>query len=164
MRSAVRTFFLLCGAMAVFCRESGDMGKSVMNEPLPPPETYAAETTSPACKEMMRSGDKGVGPITGVAVGAVNRRLAQKGEVVFRRHCSHCHSLTTPETGPALGDAAAMHTAEYVMNMIVNPQGMEQNDTMAESLARCYGILMPPTGLDSSQARAAMEYLRAVKE
>ena len=164
MRQPAPLMLLLCLTVALTCGNMEKSATSIMNKPVESWEPARADTAGRGCEVMTPSKDSGVGPIRSVAMGPVNGHRARAGETVFKRHCSHCHSFTAPEIGPSLGDAAAMRTAEYLMNMIVNPQGMEEQDSVVKSLVRCYGIKMPPLGLDSSQARAAVEFLRSVNK
>ena len=106
------------------------------------------------------SPDKGVGPIDSVSLGPVNKALVAQGRGLFKKNCSNCHSFTDNKIGPSLGDIAKERTPEFIMNMILNPSGMIQNDSIVKGLVSEFQVQMPNTGLNSAQARAVLELMR----
>jgi mono/diheme cytochrome c family protein len=105
--------------------------------------------------------DKGVGPVTQIVLGPVNGAMASQGESLLKSKCAACHALYAPLTGPPLGGIFGLRAPEYIMNMVLNPGGMEVNDLFVKKMVRDYGgLAMPQTRLDSAQARDILEYLR----
>ena len=100
--------------------------------------------------------DKGAGPISSVELGPVNQQLANKGQNIFQQNCSGCHAMNQRKVGPALGDVTQEQTPEFIMNMILNPSGMIQNNSQVQAMVKEYGVTMPDVGLDSTQARAVL--------
>ena len=54
-------------------------------------------------------------------------------------------------------------TPEWVMNMILVPNKMEQQDPIAKKLVEEYKSLMLDQHLTEQQAREVLEYLRTIK-
>lgn len=103
----------------------------------------------------------GIGPITSeVTVGPLDHAMAERGEKLFEAKCSACHKLAERYVGPALGQVTARRTPAYIMNMILNPEGMYTRHPVAKQLLAEYGTQMPNLGLTADEARAVVEYLR----
>jgi len=108
--------------------------------------------------------DKGVGPIKELKLGAVDPALAAKGEKVFATHCSVCHRLDSRYVGPPLGNVVKLRSPEWIMNMVLNTNGMIMNDPVARDLVGKYGSIMTVSGISPDDARAVLEYLRQASE
>ncbi len=108
--------------------------------------------------------DKGIGPITELKLGPVDKELAAKGQTIFDEKCAACHGLTEDKAGPALGNVLSQVSPEFVVNFILNTTEMEQKDGRIMDLIKKYGMPMPSPGLDKDQAMAVLEYLRTTKK
>jgi mono/diheme cytochrome c family protein len=107
----------------------------------------------------------GIGPIKGeIAAGPVDHSMAERGEKIFEEKCSACHKLEERYVGPALGDVTKRRTPAYVMNMILNPEGMYTRHPEAKKLLAEFLTQMPNQGLTQDEARAVLEHLRAEGE
>lgn len=106
--------------------------------------------------------EHGIGPVTQpVALdGKVDEALAAKGKALFETKCSACHKMTEKYVGPPLGDVLARRTPAYVMNMILNPEGMYTRHPTAKQLLGEYMTQMPNLGLTQEEARQLVEYFR----
>ena len=105
--------------------------------------------------------ENGIGPVKeAVKVGPVDKELAEKGEKLFAAKCTACHKFGERYVGPALGGVTERRTPTYVMNMILNPDGMYTRHPAARQLLGEYMTQMPNLGLPQDEARAIMEYLR----
>lgn len=103
----------------------------------------------------------GIGPIkTDVTLGAPDHAMAHRGETTFEGKCSACHKLTEKYVGPALGGVLQRRTPAYVMNMILNPEGMYTRHPVAKQLLAEHLTQMPNLGLSEPEAREVVEYLR----
>jgi mono/diheme cytochrome c family protein len=102
---------------------------------------------------------KGVGPISHVEVGAVDAALAAKGEKIFSGTCSACHKMDQRYVGPALSGVTKRRSPEWIMNMIMNPAGMTQEDPVAKALLAEYMTQMSVNATEDD-ARALLEYFR----
>lgn len=103
----------------------------------------------------------GIGPVTEeIPAGPVDAALAEKGEKIFEEKCSACHKLGERYVGPPLGDVTQRRSIAYVMNMILNPEGMYTRHPEAKKLLGEYLTQMPNQGLSREDARAVVEHLR----
>lgn len=102
---------------------------------------------------------KGVGPISHVALGDLDEALATKGEKTFSGTCSACHKMEARYVGPALAGITKRRSPEWIMNMIMNPTGMTQEDPTAKALLAEYMTQMSVSATEED-ARALLEYFR----
>lgn len=108
--------------------------------------------------------DKGVGPVKSVSVGeSVDADLAAKGEEKFKTVCTACHMVEQRMIGPALKGVTTRRSPEWIMNMILNPDGMIKEDPIAQALVKEYNnAVMLNQGLSEDEARSVLEYLRTL--
>ena len=105
--------------------------------------------------------EHGIGPVTEpVTLGAVDHEMAEAGEELFEQKCSACHKLKEKYVGPALGGVTERRSPAFIMNMILNPQGMVERHPVAKQLLAEHLTFMPNQGLSRDQARQVVEYLR----
>jgi mono/diheme cytochrome c family protein len=103
----------------------------------------------------------GIGPITTeVTLGAPDHGLAEQGEKIFETKCSACHKMGEKYVGPPLGDVLQRRGPTFVMNMILNPDGMYSKHPETKKLLGEYMTQMPNQQLSPDDARAVVEYLR----
>lgn len=108
--------------------------------------------------------EHGIGPITEpVTLGAVDQAAVKSGAAIFEQKCSACHKLGERYVGPALGDVTTRRTPAYVLNMVLNPQGMVEKHPEAKKLLAEHFVAMPNQNLSPAEARQVLEYLRAQK-
>jgi len=106
---------------------------------------------------------KGVGPITNITLGALDPILAEKGKHIFEQKCTACHKFEERYVGPALAGVTGRRSPEWIMNMILNPQGMTDKDPVARELLGTYMTQMTFQNVSAPDARALLEYLRSVE-
>ncbi len=106
------------------------------------------------------SADKGVGPVKDVKLGPVDAALAQKGAQVFQQKCSACHKFHERYVGPPLRGVTTRRAPEWIMNMILNPQEMTQEDATAKELLGEYMMQMTFQNVTQEEARAILEHFR----
>ena len=130
-----------------------------------PTETPAAQpATTPPSKRVDLS-NKGVGPVSAVTLPAeIDTELAATGEAVYNQMCLACHRIGQKFIGPAPNGVLERRSPEWVMNMILNPERMVQEDPLAKELLMEFnGSPMANQGLTEDQARAVLEYFRTLK-
>ena len=105
----------------------------------------------------------GVGPLTSdVQTGpGVEDELAAKGSELFETKCSACHKLDERYVGPPLRDVTERRAPAYIMNMILDPEGMVKKHPEARKLLSQYMTFMTNQNVSEEQARALLEYLRS---
>lgn len=109
-------------------------------------------------------GNKGVGPIKSVTFAdEIDAELAAKGQKTFSTLCVACHMAEQRLIGPALKGVFERRSPEWVMNMIMNPDGMLKEDPIAKALLKEYNnAVMLNQNLSEEDARAVAEYLRTL--
>lgn len=109
---------------------------------------------------------KGVGPIKSVDFdlnSEINQELADKGQKIYETNCTACHHPHKQLVGPPQEGVFERRTPEWVMNMIMDPEGMVQNDPLAKELLMEFnGSPMSNQGIDEAGARALLEYFRTL--
>lgn len=108
--------------------------------------------------------NKGIGPITSIDISApVDQAMATKGKDVFDKMCTACHRTDKKFIGPAPTGILKRRTPEWVMNMILDPEGMTQKDPLAKALLMEFnGSPMANQNLTEEEARAVLEYFRTL--
>ncbi len=104
--------------------------------------------------------ENGIGPIDSVRLGPINQQLANRGEKIFRAVCMKCHTLDQSVLGPPLRDVTQRRSPEFIMNVILNPQENVMRHPELQKYHNIYNNYMTDQGLDSTAARAILEYLR----
>ncbi len=104
-----------------------------------------------------------IGPVKQLTLAEqLDAALAQQGEQLFNTYCIACHRLEERFIGPPLGNVTQRRGPVYLMNMMLNPNGMIQRHPVVKQLVSEYGTLMTDLSLTEEQARAILEYLRQV--
>ncbi len=108
--------------------------------------------------------NKGVGPITSVEFPEeINDEMAARGKAKFDAICVACHMIDQRMIGPALKGVYDRRSPEWVMNMILNPDGMLKEDPIAKALLKEYNnAIMLNQNLTEDEARDVAEYLRTL--
>jgi len=108
--------------------------------------------------------DKGVGPVSSLALQPINPSLVKDGEKLFEKSCTACHRIEKRRVGPALSGVTARRSPEWIMNMILNPSEMLEKDAIAKELLAEYATQMANMNITQDQARAILEYLRTKED
>lgn len=152
---------LALGVFIVSCGDKKEEKKEGFEISRAKKETKAVEATEGVPVDLS---NKGVGPIKSVSFDAqVNTDLAAKGEAKFKTICTACHMADQRMIGPALAGVYERRSPEWVMNMILNPDGMLREDPIAKALLKEYNnAIMLNQNLSEDDARAVAEYLRTL--
>ena len=108
--------------------------------------------------------NKGVGPIKSIELGELNPDMAAVGEVIFKDKCSTCHRTTENFIGPAPIGIFERRSPEWIMNMILNPEQIMEEDPIAKELLKQFLAPMANQGLTEKEARQILEYFRTLPE
>jgi mono/diheme cytochrome c family protein len=106
----------------------------------------------------------GVGPVSEVKLASIDNSLVTKGEQLFTAKCSACHKISERLVGPPLKDVTKRRKPEWIMNMILNPQQMTQENPTAKELFATYLVQMTFQDVTQDDARAILEYFRSNDE
>jgi cytochrome c len=114
--------------------------------------------------ERVELSNKGVGPITSLELGlVVNEEMAAHGKEVYEKMCTACHKAEKKFIGPSPKGILERRSPEWVMNMILNPSEMVQQDQLAKDLLIEFnGSPMANQNLTKEEARAVLEYFRTL--
>lgn len=104
--------------------------------------------------------DKGTGPIKDITLGEIDKKLAGEGQELFLKKCTTCHSLDQKKIGSALRGITNRRTPEWIMNMMLNPDGMINENKAAKKLFEEMKVRMNPQDVNEADARKILEYLR----
>lgn len=109
--------------------------------------------------------NKGIGSIESITLGSeIDQVMATHGQEVYVKMCTACHKPDKKFIGPSPTGILERRTPEWVMNMILNPEEMVQNDPLAKDLLMEFnGAPMANQNLTEEEARAVLEYFRTLK-
>ncbi len=107
----------------------------------------------------------GIGPVKEeMKLTPVDANLYAKGEQIFTVKCIACHKFNSRLVGPPLKDVTKRRRPEWIMNQILNPLEMTQKDKVSKELFAQYLVQMTFQDVTMDDARALLEYMRAVDE
>ncbi|MBN8570193.1 MAG: cytochrome c [Ignavibacteria bacterium] len=104
----------------------------------------------------------GIGPVKELKLNStIDEKLVTHGKQIFDSKCAMCHMMNQCKVGPLMQGVTKRRKPEYIMNMILNPLEMTQNNATAEDQMQKYGMQMPAQNLSEDEARAILEYFRS---
>ncbi len=108
--------------------------------------------------------DKGVGQIKELTLPAeIDTEMAAAGAALFKTNCTACHKVDKRFIGPAPKGIMERRSPEWIMNMILDPQLMVEQDRCAKDLlVEFNGAAMANQNLTVEQARSILEYFRTL--
>lgn len=174
MKSKALSFMLLAGCLTfVSCGDKTNKSASedvvITNERniKAPAESTASSSTSSTAdappSERVDLINKGTGPIKTLVLGDIDQAMAAKGQETYKTMCTACHKTDKRFIGPAPKGILERRTPEWVMNMILNPENMLENDPLAQELLKEFnGAPMANQNLTEEEARAVLEYFRTL--
>ena len=134
------------------------IGSQPVEKKVPPKKT----STKPS--ETIDLSNKGIGPIKSLILPAeIDQAMVTKGADVYKKMCTACHRPDKKFIGPAPKGVMKRRTPEWIMNMILDPEGMVKNDPLAKDLLMEFnGAPMANQNLTEEEARAVLEYFRTL--
>ncbi len=132
-----------------------------------PTETKKEEPKSneiPASKRITLD-NKGVGKIKNLELPAtIDDAMVQRGAAIFKTNCTACHKVGKRFIGPSPSGIMERRSPEWIMNMILDPQLMVEQDRCAKDLlVEFNGAAMANQNMTEEQARDILEYFRTLK-
>ena len=108
--------------------------------------------------------NQGIGPIKDFAFDAnLDKALVTEGEKIFKAKCTACHHATTKLIGPAIKGVYDRRNPTWVMNLLLNPDQMLNEDADAKAaLAAFNNVRMLDQNLTEEEAIALSEYMRSL--
>jgi hypothetical protein len=104
----------------------------------------------------------GIGPVTSIMLNEkIDSAAAEDGKKLFNAKCTTCHLLNhNKRIGPGLGGVTKRRRSEWILNQIMNPLGMTQNDSLAKELLLIYQVQMTPMNVSREEAMKILEMFR----
>ncbi|HAH22797.1 MAG TPA: cytochrome C [Prolixibacteraceae bacterium] len=108
--------------------------------------------------------DLGVGPIKSVKLDPkLDDKMVTEGKGIFNEKCAVCHELDQKKVGPPLRNITKDRAPEYIMNLLLNTEKMQQADPNVKALIKKFNdVVMVNPQLTQPKARSVLEYLRSV--
>jgi mono/diheme cytochrome c family protein len=128
-------------------------------------ETKKDDTKKEGEEKTYDLSNKGVGPITSVTLGeTIDQAMVAAGAETYKTKCTACHKIGKKFIGPAPNGVLKRRSPEWIMNMILDPEGMVKNDPVAKELLMEYnGSPMANQSLTEEEARNILEYFRTLE-
>ena len=149
---------LIFGAVA--CGGSDESSESAA----PPQSMVSEEPQTLEEAEADWATDYGIGPVKAFDLPLdIDDELASEGKVIYDAKCTACHKAEKQFIGPAPKGIFEKRTPAWVMNMILNPDEMVQDNAIARQLLiKFNGSPMANQNLTEEEARAVLEYFRTL--
>ena len=108
---------------------------------------------------------KGIGPVTTLELKRrIDKDLADEGKSVYSRMCTACHRIDKKFIGPEMKGLFDRRTPEWIMNKLLDPEGMIEKDSLTKKIfAEFNNVIMPNQNPTEEEARAMLEYFRTLK-
>lgn len=121
------------------------------------------ENLAPA-SERITLDDKGVGPIKNIELAElIDDAMVARGAELFKTNCNACHKVDKRFIGPSPKGIMDRRSPEWIMNMILEPQMMvEQNRCAKDLLVEFNGAAMANQNMTEDQARDILEFFRTL--
>lgn len=121
-------------------------------------------TAVPASKRITLD-NKGVGKIKSLTLDAtIDNAMVERGAALFKTNCTACHKTDKRFIGPNPTGILERRSPEWVMNMILDPKLMTEEDQCAKDLLIEFnGAAMANQNLTEQQSRDILEYFRTLK-
>jgi cytochrome c len=161
-KSFAYLLLFLFTAVLISCGGSDNESSEVTDEQPQSMLSSAPKTLAEAEKDWQTN--MGVGPITAFELPAeIDQVMADSGKVVYEAKCTACHKPDKDFIGPAPKGIMARRTPAWVMNMILDPEGMIAKDPIARQLLiKFNGAPMANQNLTEEEARSVLEYFRTL--
>ncbi|MGB5555967.1 MAG: cytochrome c [Flavobacteriaceae bacterium] len=131
--------------------------------------TEKATEAAPATNEVPASqritlDDKGVGQIKDITLDPeINTEMAAAGAELYKTNCTACHKLDQRFIGPSPKGILERRSPEWIMNMILDPKLMTEQDRCAKDLlVEFNGAAMANQNLTVEETRSILEYFRTL--
>ena len=139
-------------------------GGSQSTEEQPDPVPLVKEESSVPASERITLDNKGVGRIKDLPLEAtIDEEMVTRGQALFETNCSACHKVDKRFIGPSPKGIMDRRSPEWIMNMILDPQLMVEQDRCAKDLlVEFNGAAMANQNMTEEQARDILEYFRTL--
>lgn len=138
----------------------GGTKKEVKKEPA---ESGSSSDDVPASQRITLD-NKGVGEVKDLPLNPeIDQAMAARGAEIFKTNCTACHKTDKRFIGPSPKGIMERRSPEWIMNMILDPQLMVEQDRCAKDLlVEFNGAAMANQNMTFDQARDILEYFRTL--
>lgn len=167
MKSILRGMILMFSLLLISCggKEEKKKGFSVDRSKAPEQTSEVSTVTNevPASQRITLD-EKGVGQIKEIKLDPeIDTEMAATGEAIFKSNCMACHKLDKRFIGPSPRGIMERRSPEWIMNMILDPQLMTEQDRCAKDLLIEFnGAAMANQNLTVEETRSILEYFRTL--
>jgi mono/diheme cytochrome c family protein len=167
MKSILKSMALIFSLLLISCggKEEKKEGFSVDRSKAPEQSSEASSSTdaTPASKRVTLE-EKGVGQIKEITLDPqINTEMAAAGEAIFKSNCTACHKIDKRFIGPSPKGILERRSPEWIMNMILDPKLMTEEDRCAKDLLIEFnGAAMANQNLTVEETRSILEYFRTL--
>ncbi|MCR9154643.1 MAG: c-type cytochrome [Croceimicrobium sp.] len=146
------------------CGGSEEPAKSNTPSPQPAAAVEAEPESEVPASERITLDNKGVGPISNLELAeTIDDEMVSRGEALFSTNCSACHKVDKRFIGPSPKGIMQRRSPEWIMNMILDPQKMVEEDRCAKDLlVEFNGAAMANQNMTEEQARDILEFFRTL--
>jgi mono/diheme cytochrome c family protein len=167
MKTTLKLITVLFTAILISCgsKEEEKKEKFSYQKKAPTEQKVTPEAEKVPASKRVDLANKGVGPINSVTLDPIiDEKMATKGADIYKKMCTACHRPDKKFIGPAPVGILERRSPEWIMNIILDPEGMVKNDPLAkELLIEFNGSPMANQSLTEEDARAVLEYFRTLK-
>ncbi|WP_222983855.1 c-type cytochrome [Flagellimonas meishanensis] len=160
--SLLTVFLLACGGKEEKKTDGFSVERTKATEQ--PQENTSATNDVPA-SERITLDNKGVGQIKSLSLDPeINMEMVEAGSALFKTNCTACHKVDKRFIGPSPKGIMKRRSPEWIMNMILDPQLMVEQDRCAKDLlVEFNGAAMANQNITVEQARSILEYFRTLE-
>lgn len=157
MKKLIYLFALSAIPLITSCGGESSQEQSTITPVAPPVSNVPAS-------ERITLEDKGVGSIKNLPLDAtIDQEMVDRGISIFDTNCSACHKVDKRFIGPSPKGIMKRRSPEWIMNMILDPQLMVEQDRCAKDLLIEFnGAAMANQNMTEDQARDILEYFRTL--
>ncbi len=151
-------------AFAIFAFSLFSCGGDKKTDSIP---TASSETTDAPAENPAGSNaydpKRGLGKHENVDVSTFDATMAAKGKAVADVKCTSCHKPTEEKlVGPGWKGVTTRQSPAWIMNFISNPDPMIDVDPELQKQLELCLVRMPNQGLNDTEAREILEYMREI--
>jgi len=163
MKKAANLFGLMAG-IVLMASCGGNDGSTPSSDPPSAVQNTAPAADATPASERITLNDKGVGAIKDLELPAeIDQQMALAGAEIFKTNCTACHKVDQRFIGPSPKGIFERRHPAWVMNMILDPKLMTEQDQCAKDLlVEFNGAAMANQNLTEEQARSIVEYFRTL--
>ncbi len=167
MKIAIRSFAIIFSLLLMSCggKEEKKEGFSVdRSKSTEKPAEAAPATNQVPASQRITLDDKGVGQIKDITLDPeINKEMAAAGGALYKTNCTACHKLDKRFIGPSPQGILERRSPEWIMNMILDPKLMTEQDRCAKDLLIEFnGAAMSNQNLTVEETRSILEYFRTL--